>query len=168
MKKIYLSILIICCLVFLINAQDISDNAIGLRLGDSEGFGAEISYQRAIGDNSRLEFGFGWRDGKNYNGFKLTGLYQWVMELDGDFNWYIGGGGGIGSYKADDDRNAQDDFLFKSDEFLFIAGNIGIEYYFDIPLLLSLDFRPEIGFWDDTINNNDIAFDIALALRYQF
>ncbi len=27
----------------------------------------------------------------------------------------------------------------------FAAGDIGIEYNFDIPLQLSLDFRPEIG-----------------------
>ena len=55
-------------------AQEISKNAIGLRLGDSDGFGAEVSYQRAIGDNNRLEFDFGWRDGNNYDGFKLAGL----------------------------------------------------------------------------------------------
>ena len=29
--------------------------------------------------------------------------------------------------------------------FVFAAGNIGIEYNFDIPLLISLDMRPEIG-----------------------
>ncbi len=32
--------------------------------------------------------------------FKLTGLYQWVFPLDGDFNWYVGAGGGIGSFSG--------------------------------------------------------------------
>lgn len=168
MRTIYVLILLINGLVFSIKAQEISDNALGLRLGYSEGFGAEISYQRAITDTSRLEFDFGWRDGKNYNGFKAAGLYQWIMTLDRDIKWYIGGGGGIASYKADYINHDLDKFLFKSDDFLFIAGNLGIEYYFDNPLSLSLDIRPEIGFWDDAINNNDIEFDIALALRYHF
>ncbi len=174
MRTIYLSILLINCLVFSINAQEISDSALGLRVGYSEGIGAEISYQRAITDTSRLEFDFGWRDGKNYNGFKAAGLYHWIMTLNRDINWYIGGGGGIGSYKADninttgDINTSGDEFLFESDEFLFVAGNLGVEYYFDIPLLLSLDIRPEIGFWDDTINNDDIELDIALGLKYQF
>ena len=50
----------------------------------------------------------------------------------------------------------------------FGAGNIGIEYDFNIPLLLSLDFRPEIGVagYDDFSDNFD--FDIALGIRYQF
>ena len=45
------------------------------------------------------------------------------------------------------------------------AGDIGIEYNFDIPLLLSLDFRPEFGFGD---YNDDLDLDIALGIRYQF
>ncbi|MEN8789577.1 MAG: hypothetical protein ABF295_08665, partial [Flavobacteriaceae bacterium] len=52
--------------------------------------------------------------------------------------------------------------------FVFAAGDIGVEYDFDIPLLLSLDFRPEIGIlgYDDFSDNFD--FDIALGIRYQF
>ena len=146
------------------NAQAIADNALGLRLGDSDGFGAEISYQRALGDNNRLELDLGWRDGKDYDGFKLAGLYQWVFAMDGAFNWYVGAGGGLGSFSHY--NKAQDrDF---TDTFFFVAGDIGIEYNFDIPLMLSLDFRPEIGFGDDGYNNNDLDFDIALGIRYQF
>lgn len=145
------------------NAQEIADNAIGLRLGDSDGFGAEISYQRALGDNNRLEVDLGWRDGKNYDGFKLAGLYQWVWSLDGNFNWYAGAGGGLGSFSVDIPGGKD-----VSDTFVFAAGDIGVEYNFDIPLLLSLDFRPEIGFGDDLYDNNDLDFDIALSIRYQF
>lgn len=158
MKKFVLSALtIIGCLSFT-NAQSIADNAIGLRLGDSDGLGAEISYQRALGDNNRLELDLGWRTGNDFDGFKLTGLYQWVWNIDSGFNWYAGAGGGVGAYDFEAPIN-------DSETFFFFAGDVGIEYDFDIPLLLSLDFRPEIGFGD---LNDDTNFDIALSIRYQF
>ncbi|SHI87190.1 hypothetical protein [Algibacter luteus] len=163
MKKVFLLSLTVLGFVLTSNAQDIAENAIGLRLGDSDGLGAEISYQHALGDNNRLEVDLGWRDGNNYDGFKLAGLYQWVWNLDGGFNWYAGVGGGLGSFSFDNPGGKDID-----DTFIFAAGDIGIEYNFDIPLLLSLDFRPEIGFGDDTYNNNDLDFDIALGIRYQF
>ncbi len=163
MKKIFLSILATAGLIISMNAQNISDNAIGLRLGDSDGFGAEVSYQKALGDINRLELDLGWRDSKSTSGFKLAGIYQWIWNLDGNFNWYAGVGGGVGSYSIDLPSN-QDE----TDTFLFAAGNVGIEYDFDIPLLISLDFRPEIGFGDDLYDNNDLDFDIALGIRYQF
>ena len=163
MKKLFLLSIAVFGFTFASNAQDISDNAIGLRLGDSDGFGAEISYQRALGENNRLELDLGWRDGNNYDGFKLAGLYQWVMPLDGNFNWYAGVGGGLGSFSVNVPGG-----MDVTDTFIFAAGDVGIEYNFDIPLLLSLDFRPEIGFGDDLYNNNDLDFDIALGIRYQF
>ncbi|WNH09340.1 hypothetical protein [Thalassobellus suaedae] len=144
-------------------AQDISKNALGLRLGDNDGFGGEISYQRGLNENKRLEFDLGWRDGKNYDGFKLAGLHQWVWNIDNGFNWYAGVGGGLGSFSFN--NNNGNDY---TDTFVFAAGDIGIEYNFDIPLLLSLDFRPEIGFGDENYDNNDLDFDIALGIRYQF
>ncbi len=161
MKKLVLIALVFVGFTSLTQAQEISDNAIGLRLGDSDGFGAEISYQRGLGDNNRLEVDLGWRSGNNFDGFKIAGLYQWVWQLDGNFNWYTGVGGGLGSYSFDNAASGFDN----SETFFFAAGDIGIEYNFDIPLLLSLDFRPEIGFGDF---NNDIDFDIALGIRYQF
>ena len=139
-------------------SQEISKNALGLRLGDNNGFGAEVSYQTALGDNNRLELDLGWRTGSGYDGFQLTGLYQWVWNIDGGFNWYAGAGGGIGSYSFDDAN-------IDGDTFIFLAGDIGIEYNFDIPLLLSLDFRPEFGFGDF---RDDLDLDIALGIRYQF
>lgn len=159
MKKLFLLSFALIGFAFTSNAQDIADNALGLRLGDSDGLGAEISYQRGLGDNNRLEVDFGWRDGNNYNAFKLTGLYQWVFPLDGSFNWYTGAGGGIASF---DGKNILDG---ESETAFFIAGDIGIEYAFEIPLMLALDFRPELGFGDFT---DDLDFDIAFSIRYQF
>lgn len=144
-----------------INAQSISENAVGLRLGDSDGFGAEISYQRLISDNNRLEFGLGWQDGSTFDAFRVLGLYQWVFPLDGNFHWYAGAGGGIASFDIDNVIPGQDD----DETTFFVAGDIGIEYNFEIPLLISIDFRPEIGFGDF---NDDLDFDVALGIRYQF
>jgi opacity protein-like surface antigen len=165
MKKILLIAVAFVGGTMMMNAQDIAENALGLRLGDSDGFGAEISYQRALGSENRLELDLGIRNGNDYDGFKLAGIYQWVWNIDGGFNWYAGPGAGIASYSYDyknDERN--DD----SETFVFIGGDIGIEYNFDIPLLLSLDFRPEFGLGNDTFDNNDLGFDIALGIRYQF
>ena len=160
MKKAFLLSIAFIVGSLTVSAQGIADNALGLRLGDSDGFGAEISYQLGIGDNNRLEFGLGWRDGKDYSAIRAVGLYQWVWTLDGNFNWYAGVGGGFASYNIDlpDGSDANDTALF-------VAGDIGIEYDFNIPLLISLDFRPEIGFGDF---NDDLDFDIALGIRYQF
>lgn len=164
MKKLFLLAITVLGFTFATNAQEIAENAIGFRLGDSDGFGAEISYQRALGDNNRLELDLGLRSGNNFDGFKLAALHQWVWLLDGNFNWYAGVGGGIASYSFDRVPSGFDD----SETFIFAAGDIGIEYNFDIPLQLSLDFRPEIGFGDKVYGNDDLDFDIALGIRYQF
>ena len=145
------------------SAQSISDHTLGLRLGDSDGLGAEISYQKSIGQYNRAEFNLGWRDSREFDAFKLSGVYQWVHNLDGGFNWYYGFGGGVGSVSFEQTINSDDDGLF-----VFGAGNIGIEYDFDIPLLLSLDFRPEVGILGYDGFDDNFDFDIALGIRYQF
>ena len=144
--------------MFSLNAQNFSQNAIGLRIGDNNGFGTEISYQRALSDINRLEIDLGWRSGENFDGFQLTGLYQWVWQLDGQFNWFAGAGagGGVANNIGDGDD---------SDTFLFAAGVVGIEYQFNIPLQVAVDTRPVIGFSDF---NDDLSFDIALSVRYNF
>jgi len=48
MKKVFLSAVMLLGLAFSSQAQDISKNALGLRLGDNDGFGGEISYQRGL------------------------------------------------------------------------------------------------------------------------
>ncbi len=112
MKKIILSAVMLLGLAFSAQAQDISKNALGLRFGNSGGFGGELSYQRALSSDNRLELDLGWRNRSNFNNngyddnaIKLTGLYQWVWNIDGGFNWYAGVGGGVGSYSYDNNNN---------------------------------------------------------------
>jgi len=171
MKKVFLLALFAIGFGTASNAQTISENALGLRIGGANGYGAEVSYQRAIGgDNNRLEFDLGWRnDASRYNSVKLAALYQWVWNIDGGFNWYAGAGGGIGNISAKDDRYYNDKkYKYYDETFVFLAGNIGIEYNFDIPLLISLDLRPEIGFINDNNDIDKLSPDIAVGVRYQF
>ncbi|WP_400078320.1 hypothetical protein [Winogradskyella sp. R77965] len=158
MKKLILTSFAVFASFAFMNAQNIADNAIGLRLGFNDNIGTEISYQRALGDNNRLEIDLGWRGRKGYDAFKLTGIYQWVWELDENFNWYTGAGGGLGSVSFD--NNSLD-----SETFFFLSGDLGVEYDFDFPLILSFGIRPEIGFADF---NDGIDIDVALGIRYQF
>ncbi|QYJ67874.1 porin family protein [Flavobacterium litorale] len=166
MKKVFLAAIMLVGLS--ISAQAQEKNALGLRLGDNDGFGGEVSYQRYISSDNRLEFDLGWRDSKNYDAIKLAALYQWVWNIDGGFNWYAGVGGGLGSWEFDDGR-IPDGFDDDNDSgtFFFAAGNLGIEYNFDIPIQLSLDIRPELYFGDD-FREDDFGPDIALGIRYRF
>jgi|SRR5690554_2124240 len=160
MKKYIFLILVMAAFGYQGNAQEVAENAIGLRLGDNDGFGPEINYQRHVGDNNRLEFGFAWHNRKHHDGIKLTGIYQWIWNIDGGFNWYAGPGAGLGIVSYDRDHFHDD----RSDTYAFITGTVGIEYNFDIPLMLSLDARPQfnLGY------NDDLGFDVGLGIRYQF
>lgn len=162
MKKLFVTIVLLTGFVVSTSAQEISKNALGIRTGDNDGFGVEVSYQRALGDINRLEADLGFRDNNNYEAWKLSGIYQWVWNIDGGFNWYAGFGGGIGSVDIKSIETDDDDGLFVN-----ANGNIGIEYNFEIPLLISLDFRPELGIVNN-FGDNDLDLDIALGIRYQF
>ncbi len=163
MKKVLLSAIMLFGLVFSTQAQDISKNAIGLRLGSNDGFGGEVSFQRGLSDNNRLELDLGFRNSKDVNAFKLTGLYQWVWSIENGFNWYAGVGGAIGSWSYNY-NGAKDSGMI-----LNAAGDIGFEYNFDeFPIQLSLDYRPEFYINSNDYRKDNYGSDIALAIRYKF
>ena len=60
---------------------------------------------------NRLEFDLGFRDNNNYDIWQLTGLYQWVWNVDGGFNWYAGFGAGIGNVDIKIIDTDEDGFL---------------------------------------------------------
>lgn len=160
MKKVFLSGVMLFALVFSAKAQDISKNALGLRFGSDNGFKGEISYQRGLLKNNRLELDLGWRkSNNNEDAIKLAAIYQWVWKIDGGFHWYAGVGGGLGSWNNTNNNS--------KGTFVFAAGDIGIEYSFkEAPILLSLDYRPEFG--GNGYYENNYGSDIALAVRYKF
>lgn len=177
MRKLILSAVVLIGLAFSAQAQD-KKNAIGLRLGDNDGFGGEVSYQRWISKKNRLEFDLGWRNSNNgrfnsdYNAAKLIGIYQWVWNIDKGFKWYAGPGAGIGSWHSNSYYNPKNNYYYdgNSGVFLVATGDIGIEYNFDIPLQISLDFRPELYISSDynDIRDNGFGPDFGLSVRYKF
>lgn len=148
MKKVFLFLSLVIVASFSVSAQEISDNAIGIRFGGGNGVGGEISYQKALGENNRLEIDLGLAN--EFTNFKATGLYQWVWNLEDKFNWYAGAGGGIVSANGTG---------------IYASGVVGIEYNFKAPILLSIDYRPEIGVAGGLDGLNS---DVALSVRYQF
>jgi hypothetical protein len=152
MKKIVLGLSLLLGSLLTINAQEISDNAVGLRVGSNDGFGAEISFQRKLKENNRLEVNLGLRNG--FSDLKLSGLYEWVWSLEENLNWYAGTGAG---------------FYDANKASIFASGVVGIEYNLEnevnLPLLISLDYRPEIGITGDL---NGLNSDLGLSVKYQF
>ncbi|QSW88237.1 MULTISPECIES: hypothetical protein [Flavobacterium] len=165
MKKIIVSAIMIFGFAFTAQSQEISKNALGLRLGDNNGFGGEVSYQLGLNQKNRLEFDLGWRNSRDVDAIKAVALYQWVWNIDGGFNWYAGVGGGVAAWDYDHRYNN----LRYSDSgtYVFAAGDIGIEYRFkEVPITLSLDGRPEIGsgYYDD----DNFGFDVGLGVKFRF
>jgi len=137
-----------------LNAQ-VRGQALGVRLG----YGGEVSYQHPLNSQNRIEGDLGFYYD---HGFNLAGIYQWVFdlsELSPGFNWYVGLGPQIGSWS--NQNNKDYDGLA-----LGIVGQIGIEFNFNIPLQLSLDYRPG---WYVLPSSYGGAWDgIALGVRYNF
>ena len=162
-KRILIIATFLLASISTVQAQKISKHAIGLRLSESEGFWAEASYQASLSSKTRAELDLGVQGRSRYKALKLTGIYQWVFNIDGGLNWYVGPGIGGGLVDFDDDIRADRDDI---DSFGFVTGDVGIEFNFDFPLMISLDFRPEIYF--DDYNDDDINFNLGLSARYQF
>ena len=142
--KLFTKTIAIASILTLLTTGTVNAQNIGLRLG----YGAELSYQHLLGESNRLEVNLGLTDYEG--GFNLAGTYQWVKPLEGNFNWYLGAGAGIGVW---------------NDVFgLAAVGQLGIEYNFSGPLQMSIDWRPglkivpEFGFW---------ATSIGFSIRYR-
>jgi hypothetical protein len=153
MKKMFLTLALVVSMVGVANAQA-NGQSIGLRLG----YPGEISYQTGLGKANRLELGLGLRSYTGYSTFSVSGVYQWVWDLsslaDG-FNWYLGVGAQAGYYS----------YLGANGLPLSVLGQVGIEYNFNIPIRLSLDYRPAFQL---TNGSAFVGDGIALGVRYRF
>ncbi len=142
-------------------AAEAQSSAIGLRFGGLRGVGAEISYQQAMGSSNRLEVDLGWNFSDGYDAIGVVAIYQWVWPINAfpqGFNWYAGVGADAGYWNYENDA-------IDSDFAVGIDGQIGIEYNFDFPLQISLDWRPRFLLIPDTDFGDG---DLALGLRYKF
>ena len=129
MKRI---VFIMFGMLFLVSAFSFSQNnrAIGLRLGGGNSVGAEISYQTPFMRN-RAELDLGFGSNSNWNYWNLTGVYQWVMPIDGGFRWYLGLGPSLGNWNYVGKYPNNNDGGMS----LALALNAGIEYIFtEVPI----------------------------------
>ncbi|HEY6913429.1 MAG TPA: hypothetical protein VI413_02045 [Paludibacter sp.] len=163
MKKIILTLALVLSIAGAVSAQA-DGQSIGLRLG----YPTELSYQKALSNSNRLELGLGFRSygygvGSNYSRISLSGVYQWVWDLsslaDG-FNWYAGVGASVGYYSY-----SYMNYTYSALP-VSILGQVGIEYNFNIPIRLSLDYRP--AFQLNGNGNGFVGDGIALGVRYCF
>jgi hypothetical protein len=163
MKKTILTLAIIFSLSSAAMAQA-EGKSLGLRLG----YPAELSFQTGLSNSNRLELGLGLRSygygaNSNYTLFSLSGVYQWVWDLSAlssGFNWYAGLGASLGYYS----------YSYVNSDYsgypVSLLGQLGLEYNFNIPLRLSLDYRPAVQ-----LNANRSGFigdGIALGVRFKF
>lgn len=167
MKKLLLSCVLLIGMGGL-KAQ-MSENAIGLRFGGGNGFGNEITYQRALSAINRVQLDLGARRGNASQLFKISGTYQWVKPLQNDFQWFYGVGAGF-AY-VDFDKSIP---IITAEDYgtslLTLEGIVGIEYSLantaGIPLQIALDLNPNINLLNDYYDDFDL--DLALSVRWMF
>lgn len=157
-------------LIFALSLAALSANAqvraAGISLGGSE----SLSMQHYIygHDASFFQLDLGYHTGVPSSGsLRLTGTYnrifwspRWTSE--GEWNMYAGPGIQIGS-----DFSPLKSFNFS------LAAQVGLEYQFDFPLLLSVDLRPSFGV---LISEGRYRYDIdglmgfipVVSARYRF
>lgn len=143
-----------------INAQTYT-TAIGIKTGGyaRAGFGG-LNLKHFISSENALEVTVGggnnyWRAQVFFEWQKPTG---WTENLD----WYIGLGGGIGSWGSNYwGPNVND--KYSSGLFIIGSGVIGLDYTFPgIPINIALDTGPHIGI----INTRGFGWGGGLAIRY--
>jgi len=137
MKKLILLLAFESLICGSICSQNIR-NTLGLRMGyDAQ----EISYQLPLVRTIRLELTLGANTyghnqaGKLCRGVGLNGLFQWVNDLPSlstGLKWYLGVGANVL------DHGSVSRGLYGTG----IMGQLGVEYIFNSPWQLSLDYRP--------------------------
>jgi len=130
--------------------------AIGGQLGNA----LEFSYEHTLGNNFvSVDAGFpGWFiEGVS---FEAVSTYNWLNPFgvdfptvsQGDWNWYMGVGAGIGDRIWNYSSWTTYDKEWKNWFYVGAAGRFGVEYNFWFPLQLSAEWRPIVGpcFYTDT------------------
>lgn len=140
--------------------------AVGVNIG----YGFDISYQHALGEANMIDVSLNL---PLFSGIGVTATYDWInpfgtaipWNLAGQWNWYMGVGAGAGAY------HLFNRWIYTS-WYVGAVGHIGIEYCFNFPLQLSLDWRPNIGIegWGSHVGFNPYGLysGISLGVRYLF
>lgn len=145
MKKFLLILVAVLGISVVASAQP---RALGVRVG----YGAELSYQHSLSDNF-LEFDLGLFGN---NSFNLVAAYDFSVAPVGPFNFYIGPAADLLFVGDTDDA--------EGGLGIGVGGQLGLEYIFDFPLQISLDWRPMFNF----IHGGFGWYSVGLGLRYAF
>lgn len=158
MKRLF-SILFFTAFVVATLSAQVRPRAIGARLGGGSLGSAEFSYQQATGEANRIEIDLGWGGNRDWNRLNIVGIYHWVYNIDGGFNWYAGPGAALGLHAYQSDPGYLN---------IALGGQLGVEYDFTergTNLLVSLDVRP---MWDFLGKNNGLGWGSSFGIRYLF
>jgi hypothetical protein len=153
MKKIILTLALVLSISTSLFAQA-EGSTIGLRFG----YPTEVSYQKGLNSVNRIELGFGFRPYVYATSLSVSGVYQWVKDLStiaNGLNWYYGGGAMVGFYG----------YSAKSYIPVTILGQVGLQYDLNIPLRLSLDWRPGFQFGGYSYNGF-VGDGFCFGVRY--
>jgi len=94
-------------------------------------------------------------------------MFDWVFNISGGWNWYVGPGAGIG-FGFGRWWHDYNYIPFR----LNVGAQIGVEYQFGIPLNLSLDWRPMVNVLGFVRGNHYPLWysfsGVALGVRYRF
>ncbi len=144
MKKF---ILIIAAALTMSAVATAQPKAIGVRIG----YGAELSYQHYIGSAHFMEADLGWFS----KGFSGSLAYDFNVASSGPVSFYVGPQVGFGMLAYEN-----------ATKFHFgVGAQLGVEYDFNIPFNISLDWKPTFYL----IPGTSFGWSsIALGLRYRF
>jgi hypothetical protein len=136
-----------------LSAQDYR-MALGIRLSSSDAtLGNSITGKYFITDRTAIEgiVSFG-------NRFGVGGLLEIHRPFDvPGFKWFYGGGLYVGNGDYEETDNAT---------YFGPAGIIGLDYKFqDIPLNLSLDFKPELDILPAITAHYAVAFSVRFTIK---
>jgi hypothetical protein len=148
MKKTFTLIILFTVLSLNVFAQDYQ-KSIGIRLGLSNG----VTYKQFISPNNAFEI---IGNAQFYNGstyFGAAGEYLWSWGLADGLSWFVGPGAAVGVWTGN-----------YSGFNIALNGMVGLEYKFEIPLALSIDFNPHFYF----LNSIGITPLGSLSVRYTF
>jgi len=131
MKKLFALVLLSGSLLLSVNNVNAQTGGVELGLRFANANSAAVDFAMPLGANRMHAF-----LKLNNNGFGVAGLYDWQFPFAEGFMFYPGLGLAV---------SVADNGLGGTDMFLGAGGEAGVEYQFDFPLTLGIDYQLRFG-----------------------
>jgi len=138
-------------------------NAAGLRLGDSNGLTAGISYQRSFTQYLRAEATGSMQEHDLYDAYTARLMAQYFYPAADQLQLYAGAGGGWGVSNMQAEMARE--LSIQDEQYLFYAVQAGAMYNFEGGFSLSLDITPEF-FAAQSRDRMEVEFILGLKHRF--